>query len=84
MLELLDLISFGEKRKDFGFISYLDGLFFNKLIDAHSEKKQKTFPNKKSNKIHTQYKSITMNLSKNPNNYFLNTKGFELFLKTQV
>jgi len=84
MLELLDLISFSEKRKDFGYISFLDGLLFNKFTDAHSEIKQKTFSKKKSNKIHTQYKSITMNLSKNPNNYFLNTKGFELFLKTQV
>lgn len=84
MLELIDLISFSEKRKDFGYISFLDGLLFNKFSDVHAETEKKTLANKKSNKIDTQYKSITTNLSKNPNNYFLNTKGLELFLKTQV
>lgn len=84
MLELIDLISFSEKRKDFGYISFLDGLLFNKFSDVHAETEKKILANKKSNKIDTQYKSITTNLSKNPNNYFLNTKGLELFLKTQV
>ena len=84
MLELIDLISFSEKRKDFGYISFLDGLLFNKFSDVHSQANKKFAANKKSNKIQTQYESITTSLSKHPNNYFLNTKGFELFLKTQV
>jgi len=84
MLELIDLISFSEKRKDFGYISFLDGLLFNKFSDIHTEIEKKNGTNKKSNKIQNQYVSINTNLSKNPNNYFLNTKGFELFLKSQV
>ena len=84
MLELIDLISFSEKRKDFGYISFLVGLLFNKFSDIHAEIEKRSATNKKSNKIQNQYTSISANLSKNPNNYFLNTKGFELFLKSQV
>jgi hypothetical protein len=84
MLELIDLIGFNEKRKDFGYISFLDGLLFNKFSEVHSQIEQKIVSNKKANKIQTQYASINTNLSRNPNNYFLNTKGFELFLNTQV
>lgn len=84
MLELIELISFSEKRNDFGYVSFLDGLLFNKLSEVYFQSKINRITSSKLNKIQNLYNSINTHLSNNQNNYFLNTKGLELFLKTHT
>jgi hypothetical protein len=67
--ELIELTSLKEKNKNVFYISFLDGKYSNMLLSSQNN----------NNKIATQVKQIETNLKKNPNNFWLNTKGFEGF-----
>jgi len=71
-VEYIDLIKEKPPRNNYHFVSFLDGLYFNKLFINH----------KKDTKLSNQEKDIWLALKKNKNNYFINTAGFKkLFLK---
>lgn len=69
--EVIDLIKNSEENVVY--ISYMDGLYFNALINPK--------PNTKMSKIRD---DILQYLEKNPNNLFLNTLGFEKFVKDLI
>ena len=76
--EIIKFIGFGEARANFGYISFLDGIYFNSLI-SNTESIQKRF-----NKGQTQSKEIHDALKEFPNNYFLNTEGMKKFLTLKL
>lgn len=70
-VEYIDLIKEKAPKDNYHIVSFLDGLYFNKLFSSH----------KNNNKMSNQEKDIRLALIKNKNNYFLNTAGFKkLFL----
>lgn len=68
LLEIIDLIKYSEDGVRY--ISYFDGMYFNSLINPKS-----------TVKINTVKNDIINNLTKCPNNFFVNTMGFEKILK---
>lgn len=66
--ELIDFIKYSEKSSFVHYISFLDGVYFNKFIHAED-------------KVLVQRKEIENILFKNPNNFFVNTAGFVEILK---
>lgn len=68
LTEILDLIS--QNEDNVSYISYMDGLYFNELINP-----------KQTVKIATTRDDIDNALDLNPKNYFVNTQGFEKILK---
>jgi hypothetical protein len=78
MGELISFIKFQEDRPKFGYISFLDGIYFNRLIV--SEEKSGRRPNKESK----QSLEISQILHKNRANYFVNTKGINEFLRLKL
>lgn len=73
--EIIDFIRYGDENASY--ITYLDGIYFNKLI---SEDRLETSNYKTDIKI----SDIEEALESNPQNYFLNTAGFEKFLKLNL
>lgn len=77
--EIIKFIGFSENRKNFGYISFLDGIYFNTLIpDVQLSEKTRM------NKGLRQSKEIRDSLAKSPSNYFLNTEGIKKFLKQKL
>jgi hypothetical protein len=76
--ELISFIEGKENAPKFGYISFLDGIYFNKLIlpEGKSPRRSNT-PTKQSSKI-------TQILEKNRANYFVNTKGINEFLRLKL
>lgn len=74
--EIIDFISFTEASQQFGYISFLDGVYFNKFSEP--------MIGKKINKTQNQKRKIEHLLALNTNNYFLNTAGIEKFLKVKL
>lgn len=68
MTELVDLIKYSQENVVY--ISYLDGPYFNELEMPNVD--TKTFKIKQD---------IIENLTTNPNNYFVNTSGFDSLIK---
>ncbi len=66
--EIIDLIRY--KDNNVSYISYMDGMYFNSLINP-----------KPNVKISNSKNDILKYLEGNSENYFLNTHGFEKFLK---
>lgn len=66
--EIIDLIKY--KDDNVSYISYMDGMYFNSLINP-----------KPNVKISNSKKDIIKYLTENSENYFLNTHGFEKILK---
>jgi hypothetical protein len=65
--ELIEIISLKEKNKNIHYISFLDGVYSNILLG-----------NKKNgSKLKIQRKEISKFLSRNANNFWVNTFGFE-------
>lgn len=64
--ELIEILNLSEKNKIF-YISFLDGKYSNALLSSHGT----------GEKITTQRKEIYKYLRNNPNNYWVNTSGFE-------
>ncbi|MBU2579284.1 hypothetical protein KKA09_04195 [Patescibacteria group bacterium] len=67
--ELIEILGLTEKNK-ISYISFLDGKYSNILLSN----------NRHGDKINTQRKEIKKFLKNNPNNYWLNTVGFERFI----
>jgi len=67
--ELISLVSYGEKNSNIGYVSFLDGIYFNGFIKP-------TLP-----KTLEQIRQINKYLKVNNNNYFVNTWGFGQLLK---
>lgn len=65
--EIIEFIKYGERNVYY--VSYLDGILFNKLISP--TRKQKLFRSKND---------IITNLNNNPYNYFVNAFGFNKLL----
>jgi hypothetical protein len=78
MGELISFIRLQEDRPKFGYISFLDGIYFNRLIVP--EEKSSRRPNKESK----QSLEISQILEKNSANYFVNTKGMHEFLRLKL
>ncbi len=68
MNELIDFIKYKERSKRVHYVSFLDGIYFNKLKN----------PSEKN--ILSQKKNILRYLKKNPGYYFVNTFGFKKLL----
>jgi len=67
--EVIEFIKYSEDNNKFHYITFLDGVFFNKFSGKI-----------KSNKIKIQKNDIELNLGNNKSNFFLNTYGLvELF-----
>jgi hypothetical protein len=66
--EIITFIELSENQPNIHYISFLDGTYFNLLIDQKSLK---------AKKILNQAKKILSNLKNNPKNYFVNTSGFK-------
>lgn len=67
--ELISLISYKEQNPRFGYISFLDGIYFNTFINPTAPKSKE------------QVRQIRNNLSANPKNYFVNTWGINELIK---
>jgi len=65
--ELIEIISLKEKNKKIYYIAFLDGSYSNILLDSK----------KGGDKLMTQKKEIKKCLLRNPNNFWVNTAGFE-------
>lgn len=70
--EVISFISFSENNSKIHYISFLDGIYFNLFAN-------KKYLNK--GKILNQLKNIKLNLSRNKQNYFVNTNGFKKLLQ---
>jgi hypothetical protein len=75
--EIIDFIKYSEENAKL--VTYLDGIYFNQLISDT----QNNY-NFNDVKIEIQSNDIIKALKNNPNNYFLNTKGFERFISDQL
>ena len=72
MNEVISFVKYKESNSCIHYVSFLDGVYFNLLVNPK---------HLKNNKIATQVKNIKQYLKLNKQNYFLNTAGFEKFLK---
>lgn len=71
--ELINFIKQSENSSNIHYISFLDGIYFNLFI-SYKDKKR-------NNKVSRQKREIERALKDFKQNYFLNTKGLEIFLK---
>lgn len=71
--EIIQFVNYAEKKDNWHYVSCLQGNFFKKLNKFNSEPKAAN-----------QYRKIIENLNKNPNNYFINGKGFEKLVNDLV
>ena len=67
--ELIEILSLKEKNKNVFYVVFLDGNYSNVILENE----------KCGDKLNVQYKEIKKYLRKNPQNFWLNTAGFELF-----
>ncbi len=71
--EIIQFINYTEENKDWHYVSCLQGNFFKKLNENNKEPKSAN-----------QYKNVINNLNQNPNNFFINGKGFEKLIHDLV
>jgi len=69
--ELIEILSLKENNKNVSYIAFLDGNYSNILLGETG----------KGDKITTQRKEINKFLLRNPQNYWVNTAGFESLIK---
>lgn len=69
MTEIIDFVGYGERFVYY--VSYLDGILFNKLKDP-----------RETNKLFRDKQNIYHNLETNPYNFFVNDYGFNKLLKS--
>jgi len=73
MLELISLIEQDEADQNVHYVSFLDGIMFNKLMSVTGQSKTLEHRN-----------SIQGRLGNIPQNYFVNTAGFSALLSDLV
>ncbi len=71
--EIIQFINYTESKMNWHYISCLQGNFFKKLNELNAEPKAAN-----------QYRNVMNNLENNPNNYFINGKGFEKLITDLV
>ena len=74
ILELIELLRHKPKKPNLHYMSFLDGIYFNKLFGT-----EKAANKEESNKINLQKLDIILNLKKIKQNYFVNSAGFKKF-----
>jgi hypothetical protein len=79
MKEIIEFIKYEESNKNIHYISFMDGIYFNKFIKRKNYVNENN--NTKKNKVQNQIKDIEKHLKNNKNNFFVNTEGFKLILK---
>jgi hypothetical protein len=70
LVEIIDMIDQSEKNIEINYISFLDGILFDRLFN---------FPSK--GKMEAQRKRIYSILKKRRNSYFVNTIGFSTLIE---
>ena len=70
--EILDFINYSEENQNIHYVTYLDGIFSNKL-----------FPQATAKTL-VQYEEIITILEQNKSNYFVNTASFEELIKHYI
>ncbi len=73
--ELIELIGLFEKSKNISYVSFSDGHYSNVLLNFNP----KNISGR--DKVREQRKEIVENLKKNPQNFWLNTSGFEKLIE---
>jgi len=68
--EIIDFISHDDSSSNIGYVSFMDGILFNKLLSGRGDRK-----------VNVQREGIYANLKKNPRNFFVNTYGFKEMLR---
>ena len=68
--EIIDFVGQSEKQQDVHYVSFLDGILFNRI-----------FLHEGDPKVEAQRSRIVENLSACPNNYFVNTAGFSKIME---
>ena len=72
--EIISLIGFSENNVKIHYVSFLDGMYFNLFTnEKHS----------KNGKLSNQLRNIKANLTRNKQNYFVNTAGFKKLFNIQ-
>ena len=71
--EIIQFINYTEENVNWHYVSCLQGNFFKKLNKFNNEPKAAN-----------QYRNVIQNLNNNPNNYFINGKGFEKMVNDLV
>ena len=71
IVEIIDFIKHQEDSDDLHYVTFMDGVYFNKFSKAHIQQ----------NKIRRQKEDIVKNLEKNKNNFFVNTAGLKSLFK---
>lgn len=72
VVEILSFINNEESNDKTHYITYLDGLYSNKLVETATSKNKR------------QYEYAKEIFAKHPNNYFVNTKTFEILLDSII
>ncbi len=72
LVEVIDFIKYSESSEKIHYLSFIDGLYFNKFIDRKE---------RENSKIGKQKNAIKMHLRDNKNNFFVNTAGMRALLK---
>jgi len=72
IVEAIDFIKYSEKSEYIHYVSFLDGVYFNKFIFADSSTESK---------IRKQKEDIERYLKNNPQNFFVNTAGLKEIFK---
>lgn len=72
IVEAIEFIKYSEKSNLIHYVSFLDGVYFNIFINV---------PHNDTNKVNKQKEDIKKYLTKNPNNYFVNTAGLKSLLE---
>lgn len=69
--ELIEIISLKEQNKNIFYVAFLDGSYSNILLSDSN----------RGDKLTTQRKEIKKYLLRNPNNFWVNTAGFEVLFR---
>ncbi len=71
VLEAIEFIRYSEERDDIHYVSFMDGLYFNKFV----------WCDEGNSKVGKQKRDIELYLKENGSNFFVNTSGFKAILK---
>ena len=72
--ELIEILSLKEKNSHISYVAFFDGRYSNEILSN----------NNAGEKLKSQRKEIKKYLSKNPNNYWLNTAGFKALFQDLI
>jgi hypothetical protein len=78
VLELIEIVNIKPTGKNYHFVAFLDGIHSNNIFNIGRQLRNKIRQKKESRKTkeQIQYEDIKKALTKNENNYWINTAGF--------